>query len=323
MRGRTDLRVLSPLVRALKRERPNIVQTHTGRTNLLARLAGLFVPFKKLATVHSPILLDTNIDLTPKKLNYWVERFTSRASHFFVCVSKEGRANLVKQGIPERKIAVIYNGVDFEAISARETSTYTRLRNEFEYSGAHVIIALIAQLRPRKGAEYFIKSVRHVHERVPGARFLIVGDAEFVEGKDYLEELRALARSERVDHLIHFTGFRKDADAIMGMVDILVLPSLFGEGLPLVVLEGMALALPVVATDTSGNREAIADGETGFLVPPADSLRLAEAMEKLAQEPELRTTMGKAGKQRAHEMFSLKRTLEQYAAIYRSLVEKT
>ncbi|MCX7765660.1 MAG: glycosyltransferase family 4 protein [Candidatus Sumerlaeia bacterium] len=174
-------------------------------------------------------------------------------------------------------------------------------------------------MRPRKGAEYLIRAIPAIRNEIPNCRFLLVGDAEFVEGKDYLGELKRIAELTGVGDLIKFTGFRNDVDRILEIVTVLVLPSLFGEGLPLVLLEGMAHSLPIVATDTAGNKEVVIDGETGYLVPPADSMLLADKIINLLKSPELRLRLGEAGRRRVETIFSLESMLEKYKFVYRQL----
>ncbi|MCD6386219.1 glycosyltransferase, partial [Candidatus Sumerlaeota bacterium] len=323
MRGKMDFSVLPSIISILKKERADILQSHTARTHFLARLASIFVSIKKLATVHSPILLDTNIDLRPKKLNYWIERLTARWSDLFVTVSEEGKETLIRQGIPSEKIFVIYNGVDLRNVVRLNDEEKHQLRQELGFSSSNLIVSMIAQLRPRKGAEYFIRAIPHVRTQIPESRFLIVGDAEFVEGRDYLNELKQLAEKLSVTEVLTFTGFRPDADKIMEIVDVLVLPSLFGEGLPLVLIEAMAHGVPVVATNTSGNKEVVVDGETGMLVPPTDVIQLADKLTILLRSPELRRKMGISGRHRVQEKFSLDMTIKSYQSIYRKLMEKS
>lgn len=323
MRSKLDFSVLGRLITLLKSNPGAIIQSHTGRTNLLARLASAVVNIKKLVTLHSPILYDTNVNLRPKRLNAIVERLTARWSDFFVTVSKEGYEHLLQQGIPAEKIMVIYNGIDCQRVTKLTPEEKNNLRQELGFSADTPIVAMVAQLRPRKGAEYLIRAIPAIHNAIPECRFLFVGDAEFVEGKDYLGELKHLAALTGVEHLLKFTGFRSDVDKILEIATVLVLPSLFGEGLPLVLLEGMAHNLPVVATNTAGNKEVVMDGETGYLVPPADSGLLADKIIKLLKSPELRQRLGEAGRHRVESVFSMETMLEKYKLVYRQLARNS
>lgn len=323
MRSKVAFTVLSPLISILKHEKPDILQSHTGRTNLLARLASRFVRFKKIATVHSPIRLDTNIDLQPKVVNERIEKFTARWTDMFVSVSKEGGELLRKQGIPPEKIRIIYNGVDLKSISWLKDDERLRLRRDFGYSADTPLVGMIAQLRPRKGAEYFLRAIPLILKRLPQTRFLLVGDTEFVEGRDYLHELKEITRKLDIQDKIVFTGFRMDADKIMQILDVLTLPSLFGEGLPLVILESMAYGIPVVASKTSGNIEAVVDGVTGLLALPQNESDLSEKIIRLLESPESRRSMGLAARKRVQDAFSLSHTIEQYCDVYQELVKKT
>ncbi len=323
MHAKLDFSVVLSIASILKKRHIDITHSHTGRTNLLARLSSILYPVKKLVTVQSPVLMDTNRTLRYKKINYLVERLSARWSDFFVCVSEEGKRNLLAQGVSPEKVDVIYNGADFSSTITLTPAEKKTLRFELGLDNRAPVVGMIAQLRPRKGAEYFIRAVPEIKKRIPESRFLVVGDAEFVIGRDYSGELKQLAEELGVSDVIKFTGFRPDADRIMEILDVLVLPSLFGEGLPLVLLEGMAHGLPIVATRTSGNIEVVLEGENGFLVDAADASSLAHSILTLLLSDELRHNFGEKGKERAQQKFSLDLMIEGYKKIYRALMKKS
>ncbi|MCX7765661.1 MAG: glycosyltransferase, partial [Candidatus Sumerlaeia bacterium] len=147
MRNKLDFLVMRGLIAVFKRYPGAVVQSHTGRTNLLARLASVFVNIKKLVTLHSPILYDTNVNLRPKRLNAIIERLTAHWSDFFVTVSKEGYEHLLQQGIPPEKIMVIYNGIDCQQVTKLTPEEKLNLRQELGFSANEPIVAMVAQLR--------------------------------------------------------------------------------------------------------------------------------------------------------------------------------
>jgi glycosyltransferase involved in cell wall biosynthesis len=117
---------------------------------------------------------------------------------------------------------------------------------------------------------------------------------------------------------VRFAGFRADAAAALGETDALVLPSWI-EGLPLVVLEGMAVGQPVVATAVGGTPEAVVDGETGLLVPPRDVPALAGALEQLLGDDDLRRRLGEAGRSRVESHFAASAMTQRILEIYDEL----
>lgn len=121
---------------------------------------------------------------------------------------------------------------------------------------------------------------------------------------------------------VRFLGFRGDVEDLLGASDIFVLPS-FSEGLPLSVLEGMAQGLPIVATTVGGIPEVVTQNQEGILVPPKDAEALADALAQVVQNPELRRTLGKAGKCRVADEFTFTGMLDAYETIYKNLLGTT
>jgi glycosyltransferase involved in cell wall biosynthesis len=135
--------------------------------------------------------------------------------------------------------------------------------------------------------------------------------------------MRALATELGLADVVELPG-RVDPEAMRGMLggaSIACLSSVW-EGMPGAVMEAMACGLPVVATDVSGTREVVADGESGLLVPPCDPPALARALARLLDDPELRTRLGTAGRRRMEERFSLEAMLDAKERLYRELVER-
>jgi glycosyltransferase involved in cell wall biosynthesis len=176
-----------------------------------------------------------------------------------------------------------------------------------------VLLGEIARLCDVKGQRELIEATA----LSPGVHVALAG-ADLEQGGAYRAMLEALARERGVSDRVHFLGFRDDAAAVLDQLDVLVLPSWI-EGLPIVVLEAMAHAKPVIATPVGGIAELVADGETGLLVPPREPGQLAEAIRSLAADPALRDRLGRAGRERVEREFSESamtgRVLEVYDAV--------
>ncbi len=318
MKNKLDFSVTKGIIKIAKQNRRTVIHSHTSRTNLIGRIASKSAKVKNLSTIHSPIEKDTNISLKLKPINALVEKLSRFMLDRYVTVSKNAYDQLVNSGLDKNRITHIPNGVEinFSELSNEEKGA---LIDEFGVRDK-IIVAMIAQLRPRKGCEYFIKAIPEILEKHQDTRFLIIGNAEFVEGRDYLGDLKKLAESLNVSDAVTFTGFREDVSKLMDIMDIIVLPSLFGEGLPLTLLEAIAHKKPIVATDTEGNNEVVVDGETGFLVPPKDSKALADKISQLIDNEDLRIKMGEMGRKRVESMFSLQEMIHRYEEVYRELV---
>jgi glycosyltransferase involved in cell wall biosynthesis len=223
--------------------------------------------------------------------------------HRYVAVSRALAGRLTAElGVESNRIHVIPNGVDAAASeSAAPVSTSP--------PAGRPVVLCVARLEGQKGLFHLIEAA----SGVPEATFLVAGD-----GPDR-ESLERHARELRVVDRVRFLGFRTDVPALLAGASVIVLPSLY-EGLPLSVLEAMAAARPVVATRIPGTDEAVADGVTGVLVPPADPAALAAAIRALVSDPERARQMGDAGRRRVLQEFDASITAGAVDGLYRELL---
>jgi glycosyltransferase involved in cell wall biosynthesis len=194
---------------------------------------------------------------------------------------------------PARTVSV-YHGIDvkrFDRPFDREA-----VREELGLSFGHVIIGTVGRLTPQKAHHIFLKAAAIIKKSMDRAKFIIVGDGEL------RQELERQARQLGLTEDVLFTGHRHDVPELLSVFDVFALSSLY-EGLPLAILEAMAMAKPIVATRVDGVPEAVVDGETGILVPPSDPTALAEAILSLLQNPSSAQAMGQAGRRRVEAMF--------------------
>lgn len=318
MESRIDLRAAIAVARLAKRLKIDILVSHTGRTAILARLAHLLCGSPTVTILTAPILRDTN-SLTPKKWNFRFERWTSRWTARYAVANKDIGEELIRHGEDPSKISLIYNAIDFDEY--REFSGVNgTLKNELGLKEDSNLVGMLAAFRPRKGTEYLIKAIPRIIEKAPDTWFVFVGHGDWVDGKDYIQVLKELAASLGVDSRVIFPGFRRDIPNVLNSLDLFVLPSLFGEGSSLAIMEGMALELPVVSTITEGNKEVVEDGVTGLLVPPADENALAEAITAVLADKELAGRMGSAGMERADRMFRADDMARNYEKVYEEIL---
>jgi glycosyltransferase involved in cell wall biosynthesis len=252
-----------------------------------------------------------------------VDRVACRMADCTVVNAEMIRRRLVREGWRDEQIAVIPNGVDTRRFQVR--SAPTGLREELGLSPTAPLIGVLARLAPSKGLEVFIEAARLVADRFAEARFLIVGDEgapnEGAPTGGYRQTLERHAERLGLADRVIFTGFRLDVPEVLSELAISVLPSVTGEGLPNSVLESMAAGVAVVATNSGGTKEAIADGETGVLVPPTDVSALAQAMARLLADSALREGYGAAGRRRIADRFSQERMAHEMQALYTRLLE--
>lgn len=209
-------------------------------------------------------------------------------------VRKENRRKIV---LPDRKIVTIYNGIDFSTIQGVLPTEEERLRNEVALPRGAPVVGIVGRLSPEKDHATFLKAAHLIRQAIPHVKFLIVG-AGPSEG-----QIRSMIADLELDHHVILTGERRDALVLMQLMDVLVLTSR-SEGFPNVLLEAAAYGVAVVTTAAGGAVEVVVDGETGFVVPCADSPAVAEKIVKLMRDIPLRREFAEAARRRAYRMFS-------------------
>jgi glycosyltransferase involved in cell wall biosynthesis len=236
----------------------------------------------------------------------------------FVFVSESTRTQL-DYPVPREKTSIIYTGIDtvpdVQLANFRETAR--QVRAELGFSPEVKLIGMMGHVAPQKDHETLIRAAVKVVGRYPGVRFLIVGDTQLVPDH-YEHVLRVLAAAGMDKHFL-FTGYRSDALRLLGALDIVVL-STHREGLPQVVVEAMAYAKPVVATDVDGIPEVIAHGRTGFLYPHEDADALAARLLDLLENPDLADRLGLAAREAVRADFSRENFTRSIVALYRRLL---
>jgi glycosyltransferase involved in cell wall biosynthesis len=174
------------------------------------------------------------------------------------------------------------------------------------------IILTLARLDKQKGHPYLLRAA----VQVPDALFLLAGDGPERAGLENLVQQLGIAGR------VLFLGYRQDIADLLKICDMMVLPSLY-EGLPLSILEAMAAGKPVIATNIGGTNEAVIDGQTGLLVPPADPPALAAAIRKLIENPLLAGKLAAAGKEQVQREFSVETMICRVTQVYDEILDAT
>ena len=306
---------LVKLYRLIRRQRPQIVHTHTTTAGLLGRLAARLagVPIV-LHTFHGHVLRGYFGPLQSKAL-VWMERLLARITDRIVTVSEGQRRELAGYGIaPLEKIAVVPLGFELDDLLSCE-SHRGELRRELGLSDNAKLVGIVARLVPIKNHRLFLRAAKLVAEAVPQARFLVVGDGELREG------LEAYARDLGLDGRVIFTGWRRDLSRLYADLDVVALTSI-NEGTPVSLIEAMAARVPVVATAVGGVPDVVADGETGCLVEAGDAEGLAEAITELLRNPERAKAMGRAGREAVYPRFAAQTLFTNIERLYTELLRQ-
>jgi len=299
MRGEWDVVAIVRLARILRDSRPDVLQLHTSHAHALGLLAGRLAGVKRIVATRR---MDLAIKGPLAALKY---RHVDRV----VAISEIVRSMLLAAGVPQHRVTLIYSAVD-----CPEPYPHGDLRAELGLDSQTLVIGTAAVLAERKGHKYLFEAVRMLKERFPHVRLLVAG-----EGPQE-SELRELAARLRLDKQILFLGFRRDVPQLLNTLDVFVLASL-KEGLGVALLEAACAARPIVATNVGGIPEIVKDGETGLLVPPADSESLAGEIAHLLEHPERARNLGSNAKAFVRDRFSVKSMVESYIRLYHELVK--
>ncbi len=309
---RHDLAALVALWRLIRRGRYDVVHAHSSKAGVLARLAG------RLAgkpTIYTPNALYF-LQFPPGRKRFIyraIERLAGPLTTRFVAVSESEReATLAERLVPAEKVVVIPNGIEPDAFQ-RVAHARAHVRAELGIPLDAVVVGAVARFSPQKDPDTLLRAMRTVIERTRRDVYLVwVGDGELTD------EGRRLVSDCGLEQRCRLLGLRNDVKALMCSFDVAALTSRY-EGLPYVLLEAMALGLPVVATDAVGTRDIVQNGVNGFLVPVGSSDAVAEALLGLANSDTRRAEFGERGRRMVAQRFTLEAMTRQLEALYSEL----
>jgi glycosyltransferase involved in cell wall biosynthesis len=309
IRSHVDMSLHYRLWKLLKDLQPDIVHTHLLHADLFgipaARAAG--VPIV-VTSRHNDNTFRRRSPIKQMNRSLWEMADAGIAiSHALArfCIEIEGA--------PPEKIHTIYYGLDANRWSVDAGSARAVLRGELNMGKQDMLVGLACRLIEQKGVNYGLRAFERVAQHFPTAHLVIAGEGPM---RDALEnQARWMVASERV----HFLGWRADVPFLLAGLDILLAPSLW-EGFGLVLLEAMAQAVPIIASDVSALPEIVVHGETGLLVPPRDADALAEALALLLGDKALRRHLGLMGQERLEDHFDTARMIGETIALYERLL---
>jgi len=289
MGSRFDLRTAWQVARLLREGNYRLLHTHTARSAMIGRVAAGLAQLPMVHHVHSPAARDTQTAWR-NTINTAVERWSLAGASRMIAVSSSLRQYLEQKGFPADRIEVVPNGVPVQ-----ERPIVWRA------PAGPWVIGTVGLFRPRKGIEVLVQALRLLVERGFDVRLRAVGS---FEEPGYQQALVQLAKHLGVLDRIEWTGFTADVGAELRRLDLFVLPSLYGEGLPMALIEAMAIGLPVVATAVEGTPEVLTPAGAGLLVAPGDAGQLAGAIGSLIAMGEGAREFAEAGRRRQVERYS-------------------
>ena len=304
-----------------KSERFDVVHTHTPKGNVVGQWAA--------RKARVPIVLQTLHgfyfhELMPCcKRRIWVsiERFSARQSDHILCQNPEDVETAIREKVARKdKISLLGNGIDLQRyrpglLSPEARSAY---RHQHGIPSDALVIGICGRFVAEKGFPEFLEAGRSLLDKHPQLHLLAFGHRLASEraGEAWSPQQSGIP-ADRVTVLQD----RDDLPELYSCMDINVLPS-HREGFPRVLMEGAASGLPQVATQIRGCRQTVADNETGFLVPVRDVPALAEAIDRLLSDVQLRERYGRAARQKAEEEFDQQRVFQKVDACYRELIAR-
>lgn len=279
-------------------------------SRIAKRLAGRA---RYVSTIAMPVE-GFDVSLLRKKVYRFFDWLSEGYVDSFIVVSDILKEMMINErGINPDKVFRIYNGIEIDKYNPTPGNRI-HIRKELGINEDIILTGAVGRLVWQKGFEYLIQSIPDVIKAYPKVKLLIAGEGPLKY------RLKAQGAGLKVnDHLI-FTGFRNDIKELLSAIDILVIPSIL-EGFPMITLEGMAMAKPIIATRIDGITEQITDGETGLLVPPRDADALTKAINHLINDRDLALRLGINARQKVEKAFSVEKMIAETEKIYQSLCD--
>jgi glycosyltransferase involved in cell wall biosynthesis len=306
---RADSGAVRQLRELIRRERPDVVHTHTAKAGAVGRIATATVGrARPRAVVHEfhGHVLSGYFGPNRQQIFRLVERGLAHVTDRLIAVSDEVRDDLVRYHIaPAEKFDVVRYGFNLDARTAATAEERTRAREEIGATDDTFVIGWIGRLTAIKRPLDLVR----VAAELDGSLLVLIGDGEDRRA------VEALARSLGVTDRLRLLGYRRDVASWYAAFDALLLTSA-NEGTPVVAIEALAAGVPVVATDAGGTATVVDDGETGSVVPIGAVAELVARLRELKDDPARRAELGRVGAERMRERFSTSRMVNDVERVY-------
>jgi len=312
-----DLRSVFALARVIRRERPQILHTHTAKAGAVGRVAALLAgdarPPIVVHTFHGHVLrgyFDALRTYGFRLLERWLATKTTK----LIAVSPQVRDDLVALGVaPAEKFVVIRLGIELEERVSASPAARTEARRLLGVPDDAFVVGWIGRMTGVKNTDDVLAATKLLRDRGVDGWLLMVGD-----GPDR-ERIERRAHELGIVKRCLFLGYQEDVAPWYQAFDAMILPSV-NEGTPVSAIESLAAGRPVVATRVGGVPDVVEEGEDGFLVEPGDAAALADRLAKLAGDPELRERMGDYGRARVPQRYAVDRLVDDVDRLYRELL---
>jgi glycosyltransferase involved in cell wall biosynthesis len=307
-RGPWDWTVFGELLRLCRRERVAIWHGHDYKSNFLGLLLRRFWPMRLVTTVHGWV---KHTRRTP--LYYWIDRLCLPRYELVICVSPDLVEQALACGTPPRRCVLVENGIDTEVYRRRQDAAAAK--RSIGVAPETFLIVSVGRLSEEKGFETLIRSVARLLREGKDVALRIAGEG------DQQARLEALIAELGCSRQVGLLGYQADPCPLYEAADAFALASL-REGLPNVLLEALAMGVPVVATRVAGIPRLIEDGQTGLLVEPGSEAGLAEALGRLHADGALRERLRQAGRCTVETRYSFAERIRRLSEMYDGLLKE-
>lgn len=314
-----DLRALWALVQIMRRERFDIVHTHTPKAGLLGQLAARLSGVPTVVNTLHGFYFHDDTKLLARWFYVWMERIAAKCSDAILSQNKEDMATAVAEGIagPEL-IKWLGNGIDLAQFDRRRLSgeALDALRDDIGLNREAPVVGFVGRLVEEKGILDLLEAAKEVCNRIADAQFLFIGPCDDEKPDGIRPDI---AEDYGLGERCRFLGMRHDMPELYALMDVLVLPS-YREGFPRAPMEASAMGVPSVVTDIRGCREAVEHGANGLLFPVGDVDALSRAIVELLVDDERRARMGVEARRIAEERFDERKVFDRVLDEYERLL---
>ena len=303
------IKQLGRLASLMRKNKIDLVHAHDFYTNIFGMAAAT------LARVPARIASRRETEGIRSPAKRWLERRAFNAAKAVVANAEAIRSQLIAEGLPSEKVVTIHNGLNIAHVTPNPNAQRSELLASFGLSNSRRYVTIVANMRHvMKDQATFLRAAKLTRDAVPDSGFILAGEGEEAG------PLRKLAAELELSENAFFIGRCNRIADLLSISDVCVLSSKGVEGFSNSILEYMAAGRPVVATDVGGAREAIVDGETGYIVQPEDFETMSKRLMSFLQEPEKARRMGELGRKRVQQLFSCEAQLKRVEDLYERLL---
>ncbi|MFH1379831.1 MAG: glycosyltransferase family 4 protein [bacterium] len=314
------IRLISPKIfwdlwKIFKKEQPHIVHNQGTRVEFYSRITARLTKIPVIFSTAAMYIDDFDIGCIKKAVYSCMDWISRKYAHHFIVVSEAGKQKLINMyHIRPEKISVIYNGIEPEIYNP-ERYDAAALKHKLGIPPDALVIGSAGRLCYQKAFHVFIESAAQVLASYPNIQFLLVGDGPLKK------DLEQLAHKSGIDKNIIFTGFRNDIPEMLACMDIFVLSSIL-EGNPIILLEAMAMAKPMVVTEIDGVKEVVENHKSAYVVNPGNPQAMADCIKDLIKDKHKAKNMGLRSQQEAKAKYDIKQAIKFHEKLYRDSIHK-